>query len=469
MIGKQRKGKRMLLRKEKSNMDIIREPELKNMKVLFFLYAFLLFTDFIMPQYFGINIGYDITCTRFANIIFVLYVLCNSKILTHFISTSMRCAIVIPLLLYLVVAGYTMVFRVDVNAFFLVFFEIFTLFMLIYGIRYVIGYKRAIKWSIGCAYGLSIYGLVEFVYGRSLFLQFLRTVPTPVRESYRSGHYRIMGPCGHSLGYGLLLLLFIALACIDIEKDEIFLFRRPILISLLLMNVFLTGSRSTLGIAVVEMVLIVLFSNRVNIKKSLFYLIAFVVALGLFLIVFHKTGIGRYVLMQITSVIDQVLGTEYSALFGADIETLNNSEEYRKYLPRIFTLDWLNPFLGRGVKRSFGVEFDGIYIHSIDNYYVHQYIKYAYPGLVIYVIFMLTMAFDMVRNIIKYKSAVCKLMFIATLCYFFNLWWLDALQTLKYEYIIVALFYGYVIHKKDEEKLVESKKQCKDVCTDKAA
>lgn len=453
MIGKQRKGKRMLLRKEKSNMDIIREPELKNLKVLFFLYAFLLITDFIMPQYFGIHIGYDITCTRLANLLFVLYLICNAKVLNHFMSIVMGCAITIPLVLYLFVAAYTMVIRVDVNAFFLVFFEIFTLFMLIYGIRYVLGYKRTIRWSIGCAYGLSIYGLVEFVYGRSLFLQFLRTVPTPVRNTYRSGHYRIMGPCGHPLGYGLLLLLFIAIACIDIEKDDIFLFKRPVLISLLLMNVFLTGSRSTLGIAVVEMLFIVLMSKRENIRKSVFYLLMFIFLLSAFLLVFYKTGIGRYILMQITSVLDQILGTEYSALFGADIETLNNSEEYRKYLPRIFTLDWLNPLIGRGVKRGFGAEFDGTYIHSVDNYYICQYIKYAYPGLITYVAFVITSFAVMVRSIIKYKSAVCKLMFIATVCYYVNLWWLDALQTLKYEYIIIAIFYSFLLQKRDEGKL----------------
>jgi hypothetical protein len=97
----------------------------------------------------------------------------------------------------------------------------FSLFMMIYGIRYVVGYKKAIKWVLGCAYFLGFYGLVEFVYGRSLFLQFLRTMPTAVHNSYRSGHYRIMGPCGHSLGYGLVLLLFLAIACVDIEKKEI--------------------------------------------------------------------------------------------------------------------------------------------------------------------------------------------------------------------------------------------------------
>lgn len=176
------------------------------------------------------------------------------------------------------------------------------------------------------------------------------------------------------------------------------------------------------------------------------------IGLVLFMILFYRTTIGQYIMMQITSLIDEFLETDYSLAYGADVETLQLSEEYREYLPRIFTLDWMNPLVGRGVKHVFAVEFDGIYIHSIDNYYVSQFIKYAYPGLATYVLFLLVTLGAMIGGIWKYRSAVCKLAFIATACYFFNLWWLDALQTLKYEYIVIALFYGFVLARQDEKK-----------------
>ena len=48
------------------------EPELRNLKFLFGIYTFFIISDYIMPQYFGIRIGYDITCTRFANILIVI-------------------------------------------------------------------------------------------------------------------------------------------------------------------------------------------------------------------------------------------------------------------------------------------------------------------------------------------------------------------------------------------------------------
>lgn len=439
---------------EKQQNILLEEPELKKLKVLFFLMAFLLITDYVMPQYFGVHVGYDITCTRLANMLIVFYMLLNPKIFTHFCKTIFECVLTLPLVAYMFVAAYTMVFRTDINAFFLVFLETITLYMLIYGIRYLIGYKRAVKWSQGCAYFLSVIGIVDFVYGKSLFLQFLATVPTPVNNVYRSGHHRIMGPCGHPLAYGLLLLLLIAISCIDLDKDEVYIFKRPVLLVLLYINVFLTGSRSTLGIAAVEIVVLLLLSGRKNIKKSLLVLAGIIAIFGVFLVLFYRTSIGQYVLMQITSVIDQVLGTSYASYFGADTATLENSEGYRKYLLRIFTLDWLNPWVGRGVSRSFGVEFDGVYIRSIDNYYVQQYIKYAYPGMISYIIFIITTVSVMIKGIIKYKSGICKITLVATICYYVNLWWLDALQTIKFEYVIIAIFYAFYFAMKDYNKML---------------
>ncbi|MBE5930100.1 MAG: hypothetical protein E7268_03445 [Lachnospiraceae bacterium] len=429
------------------------EPELRNLKFLFGIYAFFIISSIVMPQYFGIHLGYDITCVRFVNMLFIIYMCANPKILTHFIQTTLRCEIFYPLCLYLAVAGYTMVLRVNINAFFLVFFEIFSLFMMVYGIRYVVGYKRTIKWIIGCAYFLCGYGLVEFACGKSLFVQFLKTMPADVVSTYRSGYYRIMGPCGHALGYGLVLLLFIAIACIDLDKNTIYVFKHPILMALIFINVFLTGSRSTLGIAVLELILLIIFSTREDTAKSLYYLGMAIVCFIAFLLLFYSTGVGQYLMGQITSVMDEFLDTDYAAKFGVQTERLKNSGEYRKALPKIFKLDWLNPLVGRG--KSFGgAEIDGIYIHSIDNYYVLQYIKYAYPGLVAYCLFMLVLLVDLIRRImqkVSEVSAVTKAVFIGVVVYFVNLWWVDALQTLKYVYIVIAIFYAARFEEQDRK------------------
>lgn len=433
------------------------EPELRDLKLLYGIYAFLIFVLFIMPQYFGIHIGIDITCTRLANVLILGYMLLSPKVFTHFWKTSIRCDIFIPLALYLFVAAYTMVLRVDINAFFMVFIEILTLFMNIYGIRYIVGYKRAIKWSMYCAYFLSCYGLVEYFYGESIFLKFLSTVPNHVFNFYRSGHYRIMGPCGHSLGYGLLLILFIAIACLDLETDEVYLFKRPVLLILLYVNVFLTGSRSTLGISVVEAVVILFFSNHRNVKKSLLIIAVCATFFVIFILLFYNTGIGQYIMGQIMSVIDEVLGTEYAAYFGVDTDRLEDSSNYRAALPYIFTLDWLNPIVGRGTNFS-GAEINGVFIHSIDSYYIVQYVKYAYPGLIMYVLFMITLARRLIQDIYVHHNALAKVVLIGGFFYFLNLWWVDALQTLKFMYAFIAIFYSYILQQDDMQYMVQSDK-----------
>ena len=450
---------------QKQNKDLLEKPELRNLRLLFGLNVFLLIVLFIMPQYFGIHIGWDITCTRLANILLIIYSLLQFRVFNLFTKTFISCSITIPLVLYLLVALYTMIFRVDVNALVLVLLEVLTLYMLIFAIRYVIGVKRAIRIIIGCAYFLSIYGFVEFVAGQSLFLKFLKTVPTIVVNSYRSGYYRIMGPCGHALGYGLLLILFVAMACLDYEKNEIYLYKRPVLLVMLIGNTFLTGSRSSQGIVLVEIVIILILSSREKRKKAVFYSVILVLSGVVFTVVTYNTKIGQYIMMQITMLIDQIFNTELSLKYGAEVTRLQDSENYREYLPKIFNLDWLNPLVGRGVKQSFSAEIlkeDGtmIYIKSIDNYYVNQYIKYAYPGLIAYVAFIITTAITMIKEIIKHKSAVAKIIFLGFICYFVNLWWVDALQTLKFVYAYVAVFFATLLNNRDidkkEKKVVET-------------
>lgn len=430
-------------------------PELGRLRILLTINVFMLISGFLMPQYFGVHIGWDITCLRFSNILLCVYALLNTRVLTHFWVTISKCSIFLPTAIYLLVALYTMVLRIDINAFMLVFLEMLTLFMLIYGIRYVIGCGRTVKMILFCAYFLAVYGFIEFFAGHSLYLQFLRTVPTNVVNQYRSGHYRIMGPCGHPLGYGLLLLLFLAVACLDYEKDEIYILKRPVLLSLLMGNVFLTGSRSTLGIAVLELFALMLLSKRMNRRKTIVGIIALGIGFCVFEMLIYNTGLGQYIMMQITMMIDQVFGTQFSAVYGADVELLKNSEEYRKYLPRILSLDYLNPLVGRGIKRGFATEFitesgATIYIQSIDNYYVQQYIKYAYPGLISYCLFILTTLISMLRRVIRTQSGLAKVCLVAVSCYFFNLWYLDALQTLKFVYVIIALFFASALEEKQK-------------------
>ena len=61
----------------------------------------------------------------------------------------------------------------------------------------------------------------------------------------------------------------------------------------------------------------------------------------------------------------------------------------------------------------------------------------------------------MIKGIIRYKSATMKMIFIGFVCYFINLWWVDALQTLKFVYAFVALFFALLLFYRDAEKKKE--------------
>lgn len=427
--------------KEKGIVDSI--PELNNAKLLYYLLALLVITNWVVPPYFGIHIGFDFTVTRVLNILILGYFLFNRKAGAHFIKSMLEVQIMPFLALYMFVMVYTTILRVNINTFFLNFLDILTYYMIFYAARYVIGIRKVFNWTIGCSWFLALYGILEYILKFSPMIRFMRTLPMIVFESYRSGQYRIMGPCGHSIGYGMLLLFLIALACVDFDRDEVFLFKRPVLIVLLLLNVFLTGSRSTLGLAALEALLIIIFTKGNRKVTTVWYIVVALIAFIVFVIAVYNTSLGRYIMMQITSVLDEVLGTSFSANYGADTTWLQQSTSYRDKLPLIFKLDWLNPLLGRGANARFTFEVGGSYLKSLDNYYVALYVRYAYPGLIATVLIHLMSVVYMMKSGHNYKSGLCFLCGISIVIYSINLYWVDYLMTTKFMYIVMAIYAAY--------------------------
>lgn len=420
------------------------KAELRNAKLLYIIMSALFIADWIMPQYFGFHIGFDFTATRLLNLLILAYFFMNRKAGNLFLKAMLDVQVTPYLMLYMCVMVYTTVLRVNVNTFFLNFLDILTFYMVYYGIRYVIGVKKAIDWTVKIAWFLGIYGLVEYVLGFSPMVKFLLTLQyNGVRSMYRSGSYRIMGPCVHSIGYGLMLEILIVLICIDYDEDEMYLFKHPFLYCVLLLNTFLTGSRLALGFAIFESVLIILFSKRQKRKKTILILAFFLVGFIIFEIAVYQTALGQYIMMQITSLIDEVLGTDFAANFGADTTWLENSTSYRHYLPKIFGVEWLSPLVGQGVSASFTFAIEDRYIKSIDNFYVALYIRYAYPGLITYVLFFISTIICMVKQYIRNHSGVCMVLAIGMITYCVSLYWVDYLQTTRYMYILVAIFLAF--------------------------
>jgi hypothetical protein len=249
-----------------------------------------------------------------------------------------------------------------------------------------------------------------------------------------------MGPLVHSLGYGLMLITMIPVICYDTKKEEINILCHKLLFILTAVNIFLTGSRSTLSVFLVEVIVLALFSTKRNIKKLILIGSVFLVVFVSILVIFQNSSLVRNILLQITSVTDELFGTTYSIKYGANLDALSSSSNYRDQLKYIFQVDCLNPLVGLGRKRSFSCEINGSYIHSVDSFYIAEFIRYAYPGMISFILFLLYFLMRMIKIIIQKKSHISKMLFAGSICYCINLLWVDSLQTLKYLYILFAIF-----------------------------
>ena len=406
-----------------------------NVSILYFL------TLFIMPQYFGIPVPFfDLTVLRIMMIVILIMIFADKDRSREFLLLIKNNNLTKALIPYVLVLIYTMILRTDINALLNPLLEIINMFILLYIIRDTLGTEKTLKLIIICGYIMTILGIIEYVMGRSPF-SYLETIKGIYTGAFiRSGHYRIMSSAVHSLGYGLILVVMAPIACIDFSTASIDLLKRPVLVILTFINVFLTGSRSTLSVFILEILFIFIVTDRVNKKRFLFAFAIFLVAFLIFFMLTFNTSMGQYIMLQITSIIDSAFGTKYSIKYGADSAALGGSSNYRDQLKEIFHISWLNPLLGIGRSRAFSSEINGSYIYSIDSFYIAEYVRYAYPGMIFYIMFLMYNEIGMIRNVIRTHSAVVKALMVGSLCYILNIYWVDSLQTLKYLYIIYALF-----------------------------
>ena len=100
--------------------------------------------------------------------------------------------------------------------------------------------------------------------------------------------------------------------------------------------------------------------------------------------------------------------------------------------------NWPDPLLGRGGAFNFHLYIEGYDIKSIDNFYVAQYVTYAWPGLIAWIFMSVSYFTDSVKKAVK-NINLAKLFAICWICYFIGLWYLDQLQTFPLMMIFFAL------------------------------
>ena len=421
----------------------------KEQQVFSVFTAVLVCVPIIMPPYFGIPVpGFDLTMIRIMLIIMVVMIVANKDRLYGFVNTTIYNYAFWILVPYIFVTFYTMVFRTDLKTFLNPFIEIVIFFITIYAIRESIGIEKTISIILVCYYIMAIQGLIEYARGESLF-KLLRTLDGAlVGGSFvRSGQYRIMGPAPHSIAYGMILDIGIPLSALDLKTNKIYLFRRPVLLILLFTNIVFSGSRSSLAVFFLEVGLLFILSSKYEMKKTILIGVVFLMGFGVFLAAFSGTSVGNYFLLQIANIIDELFGTEYAVQFGATAIT-QQSSEYRDALWYVFKVKWLNPLVGRGRAQGLTIKTDkGIVIGSLDNYYIVEYVMYAYPGMFSYIFFMIVPMIMMLVRVIKEKDGFSKAFLILSIGYAWGLYYVDSLGTLKFLYLMYALFVCYDIEK----------------------
>ncbi len=413
------------------------------------IFDWFLMSIFIFPPYFGVDLGiFDLTASRLF-LIMSLYIIWNSPFCKHnFLSVLKMKNMLLGMFFFWGVCVVDNVYRRSFGGIFQVLVDtLLGFWLLVYLFLFEYDLGDVIRKIQAYSFFLGVMGFIEVIIKKSPF-SYLNTLHYGQETAERLGLIRICGPCTTSNGYGLLLLMLIPLACIDYDNNRISIMKNKLLILILACNVFFSGTRLALGVMFLELIVIIRFVEAKERKTTLFFAMLFVFVFGLMLIVLKNTSFAQSILRALFQVVDTVLGTTYANAYGSSSEQLARSNYYRQLLLQVFKLDYLNPIMGRGSTYSFSYVIEGYWLRSVDNYYVHIYIMYAYPGLVLFLLMTLQMLRYMLQGIKRYDSAIVKGCFIATISYYIGLWYLDQLQTYKIMYVIFAVVVCFLFRNK---------------------
>ncbi len=386
--------------------------------------------NFIFPTYFGVRLlGFDLTVLRLFELLLLYAIFKNPVRKRQFITLVFNTKYFWFIMPYFIVAVYTDILQGAFIGWLYIFFNgILVFFLCLYLGVYEYTIEQLGRKLVNYTWVLCLLSPLELLFGLSPFA-LLDTLDKSMTRT-RFGAVRIMGNARTTNGYGMYLMLLLPLVCIDWKTKKINLLNNPPLLILLLLNAVLTGSRLAIGAAILEMLLILLFSPSKIRKWGIFWGICVAAAGMSFLFATQSFSFSRSLLMTIFSAVDEVFDTTISTYYGADAAGLYNSSHYRELLVQYtFGGTWLNPLLGRGTNYNLTLYVEGTAIASADNFYVGTYVTYAWPGVITMVYIGVSFIKTAIANIFKSKSALATAVIVSLLGYYASLWYLDRLQT----------------------------------------
>ena len=390
------------------------------------------------------NLPY-ITLPRILLVIAYVWILFMPDIQREFIALAKKCNYNMAIIVYLLVCLYTAIFRRDINTFFGFFVDCFFVFYLfLYILEYYISIDNFMQMLTACIYIVCILGLIEFFTEFNIFTEVFIGEANAIEASYRDSVLRICGPYGHPLAYGMVLILFFPLTCYSYEENSINIFKNKILFILVILNMFATGGRSGIGLFGLELILLYMFTSKQYKGAAFLNIVAIIGILVCIGSVLYNTELVQYCLRQLSYVVDELLGTNMSLLYGGD-SSISASSIARERIWKIFYDNSLNPWLGKGTSSIGSYQIDNWLVTSIDNFYVRTYISFGVFGVIAVFILFFGFLFKNFFEFIKTKNSGLLICLISVGLYMINLLYVDELATFKYFFLIMSITVNIVM------------------------
>lgn len=437
-------------------------------------WVFIFFLPFL-PPYFAIQIDFlpIITASRVLFLLFFIDQLIIKKKFTKLVNTinaDRYKSLIVIYLLSILISGCVHLYRNNITGFvgsLSVLLENVLLYYLVSmnieeefvskGKEYTL--NRMLNILCTSAFILSILALFEYSTHFNVFtlLDIFNSegINSESTMYIRQGKLRVTSSFVHSLGYGLYLLLMIPVSFYQFSNSKhgtlnrIFYF---VLSLLLLLNIFLTYSRSTIAILFAVSFGTFFILSKLKMKIYIFYS---VLLIGLPMIMFSITPYAANIPIlssvgdNVKSLVDTFLGTHLATDFG------KNSEPFTYRLKLIefafFEQNGINNWFGKGIgfirtePLSFNLpslnQYSNVISNSVDNYYVNVKLETGWIGLVGTLVLIFSLFIDLLKKSRRSKFGITLL--VAFAGYFAELVSVNELYTIQYFWILFALFSVY--------------------------
>lgn len=320
-------------------------------------------------------------------------------------------------------------------------------------------FKKDIKYfqkalSIICLSSLilSILGIIEYVTSFNIFhLLETSNVSGILSNTYvRQGQLRVSSSFSHALGYGLYLLLVIPIAFYKFKKSNHKKYY-TVLLFLLIINLFLTISRSTLLAFGCSLFVFYLLSN---LKRKIMYLYISLIIVFPAMAISLVPGTENVPVISIIGnnlkgLSDTFLGTHMATDYGNNIEPFSYRNQLINYAlsqqgtdnifgkgvgfirkePLVFYIPEINPY-GPTISQS------------VDNYYANVKLESGWIGLISTFILLFAIILTIFRN--RKKGLFNKIILVSFMGYLIELFSVNDLNTIIFLWILLAIYSSYL-------------------------